>query len=182
MFAVCCQCFLLRPKALFVCRVSTSRPSLTSSDAFKVLESAAIFENVSRDEVSLAFTAFEEEVSANVSEVPDLGSVAGKWRLVFSSLIPFGYFPITEICDFYGFTLASSLGPIPLGTIEGDSRVVGLNPAEIAFKNRNIRFGAIRFPLKTNKPERSYTFLFVGDEFMVAKSSSGGYTLLRKVN
>ena len=29
----------------------------------------------------------------------------GKWELVFSSLIKGGYFPITEVADFYGFSL-----------------------------------------------------------------------------
>jgi len=41
--------------------------------------------------------------------------IEGQWELIFSSLIPSGYFPIIEICDFFEFSLKSSWGPIPLG-------------------------------------------------------------------
>lgn len=105
----------------------------------------------------------------------------GSWELIFSSLIPGGYFPVCEICDFFGYSLTSSWGPLPLGGFKGSSAVISeTKPATIEFTSDSYLIGGIKFDLKEPK-KRSYTFLYTDDNFAVARSSSGGGTLLKKV-
>ena len=105
----------------------------------------------------------------------------GKWELIYSSIIPGGYFPVTEIADFYGYSLTSSWGPLPLGGFLGKSAVLSEeSPAVIEFSSDAYRLGALKLDIKAPK-SRSYTFLYVDDYFAVARSSSGGGTLLKRV-
>ena len=104
----------------------------------------------------------------------------GKWELIYSSIIPGGYFPVTEVADFYGYSLTSSFGFLSLGGFEGKSTVVSeTNPAVIEFSSNLYKLGPIKINIKDPKV-RSYTFLYVDQYFAVARSSSGGGTLMRK--
>ena len=127
------------------------------------------------------------EIIASINEVEsasfDLSctDMKGSWELIFSSLIPGGYFPVSEICDFFGYSLTSSWGPLPLGGFRGSSVVISeTKPATIEFSSDAYLLGSIKFDLKQPK-KRSYTFLYADDNFAVARSSSGGGTLLKKV-
>ena len=104
--------------------------------------------------------------------------IVGEWELVFSSLIGAGYFPIKELCDFNGFTLKSSWGPLPLGGFVGSSRVISEKPLIVEFENEAYVLGPLRIgvPAKT----RNYRFLYADADIAVAISSSGGSTLLKK--
>ena len=104
----------------------------------------------------------------------------GSWELIYSSIIPGGYFPVTEIADFYGYSLASSFGFLSLGGFQGKSTVISeTNPALIEFSSNLYKLGPLKIDIKDPKV-RSYTFLYVDQYFAVARSSSGGGTLLRK--
>ena len=104
----------------------------------------------------------------------------GSWELIYSSLIPGGFFPVCEICDFFGYSITSSWGPLPLGGFTGRSAVISqTNPARIDFASDIYKIGGIQINLKDVK-QRSYTFLYADDYFAVARSSSGGGTLLKK--
>ena len=99
----------------------------------------------------------------------------GKWELIYSSIIPGGYTPIAEVVDFYGYSYTS-----PFGRFEGKSTVVSeTNPAVIEFSSNLYKLGPIKINIKDPKV-RSYTFLYVDQYFAVARSSSGGGTLMRK--
>ena len=105
----------------------------------------------------------------------------GDWELIYSSIIPGGYFPVTEIADFFAYSLTSSFGYLPLGGFQGKSTVISeTNPAVIEFSSDKYRLGGLEFKIK-NPKSRSYTFLYVDQYFAVARSSSGGGTLLKKV-
>ena len=127
------------------------------------------------------------EIIASINEVEsasfDLSctDMKGSWELIFSSLIPGGYFPVSEVCDFFGYSLTSSWGPLPLGGFKGSSVVISeTKPATIEFTSDAYLLGGITIDLKQPK-KRSYTFLYADDNFAVARSSSGGGTLLKKV-
>ena len=99
----------------------------------------------------------------------------GKWELIYSSIIPGGYTPIAEVVDFYGYSYTS-----PFGRFEGKSTVISeTNPAVIEFSSNLYKLGPIKINIKDPKV-RSYTFLYVDQYFAVARSSSGGGTLMRK--
>ena len=108
--------------------------------------------------------------------------VKGKWELVYNSIIPGGYFPVTEIADFYGYSLTSGWGPIPFGGFRGKSKIISeTNPACIEFSSEIFKIG--QFELKVKNPKsRSYTFLYADQNFAVARSSGGGGTLLKKIS
>ena len=71
-----------------------------------------------------------DKIEGGLSYLPriDPSALRGEWELVFSSLIGPGYFPITEVCDFYKFSLKSSWGTLPLGSFEGSSRLASEKP------------------------------------------------------
>jgi hypothetical protein len=96
-----------------------------------------------------------------------------KWELIYSTIIPGGYFPVTEICDFYGYTINSSWGFLSLGGFTGKSVILSeSNPAVIQFSSDIYRLGGLEFKLNNAKP-RSYTFLYADECIAVARSSSG---------
>ena len=111
----------------------------------------------------------------------ECSDMRGSWELVYSSLIPGGYFPVCEIADFFGYSLTSSWGPLPLGGFRGKSTVISqTRPATIEFSSEIFKLGGIEINLKEPK-QRSYTFLYADDLIAVARSSSGGGTLLKRV-
>jgi hypothetical protein len=111
----------------------------------------------------------------------ECSDMRGSWELVYSSLIPGGYFPVCEIADFFGYSLTSSWGPLPLGGFRGKSTVISQSkPATIEFSSEVFKLGGIEVNLKEPK-QRSYTFLYSDSLMAVARSSSGGGTLLKRV-
>lgn len=58
---------------------------------------------ISSEQVAFAI-AYIETVFLSTEAV----SLQGKWELVYSSLIPGGYFPVCEICDFYGYSIGKA--------------------------------------------------------------------------
>lgn len=103
----------------------SSALSLSSkpSSLLDELQSAALHRNIDKRRVIECIEGIESAPSSSSPE-----SLKGTWELVFSSLIPSGYFPIQELCDFYAFSLRSSWGPIPLGGFVGDSRITSAKP------------------------------------------------------
>jgi hypothetical protein len=141
-----------------------------------ILQEAAMTREVPASDVASKFEELQQLLADN--NKAKVSMMKGKWELVYSSLIPSGYFPVFELVDFFGYSLESSFGPIPLGLIEGDFEVVSeSNPATIKFTSKSLSFGPLKF--KQNN-SRSYTFLHTGSDFAVALSSSGGKTLLKK--
>lgn len=111
----------------------------------------------------------------------ECSDMRGSWELVYSSLIPGGYFPVCEIADFFGYSLTSSWGPLPLGGFRGKATVISqTKPATIEFSSEMFKLGGIEINLKEPK-KRNYTFLYADDLIAVARSSSGGGTLLKRV-
>ena len=126
------------------------------------------------------------DIAASINQIELLptdvtcSDLKGSWELIYSSLIPGGYFPVCEICDFFGYSIISSWGPLPLGGFRGTSSVFSeTRPARIDFSSDVYKIGGIEINLKDAK-QRSYTFLYADDYFAVARSSSGGGTLLKK--
>jgi hypothetical protein len=111
----------------------------------------------------------------------ECSDMRGSWELVYSSLIPGGYFPVCEIADFFGYSLTSSWGPLPLGGFRGKSTIISqTKPATIEFSSEMFKLGGLEINLKEPK-QRSYTFLYSDSLIAVARSSSGGGTLLKRV-
>lgn len=116
----------------------------------------------------------------------DISQLTGDYELVYSALLPFGFFPITEKCQFLpDFKLTSSFFNVPLGGFEGITTIVSKTPAEISFYNKLFKFGIIEVPIKEIK-EKFYRFLHIDKEFVIALSmskslSSSSGTLLKKI-
>lgn len=132
--------------------------------------------NIAPEVVKTAIDQLESsKIAVKCSELKD------KWELIYSTIIPGGYFPVTEICDFYGYTINSSWGFLSLGGFTGRSEIISeSNPAVIQFSSDIYRLGEWEFKLN-NAKSRSYTFLYVDEHIAVARSSSGGGTLLKRV-
>ena len=160
-------------------RVSTQCTALNgnrnSADPISTLREAIYTRKVDKEDV---IAAVEQLDMKNGKKKIPKQRVSGKWELVFSSLIGSGYFPVKETCDFYGFSLISSWGPIPLGGFEGSSRIASEKPLIVEFENEAYVLGPLR--IRVPPKPRSYRFLYTDNEFAVAISSSGGSTLLRK--
>lgn len=131
-------------------------------------------------------SALSADIAASINQIELLptdvtcSNLRGSWELIYSSLIPGGYFPVCEICDFFGYSIISSWGPLPLGGFRGRSSVISeTKPARIDFASDVYKLGGIEIDLKDAK-QRSYTFLYADNYFAVARSSSGGGTLLKK--
>ena len=110
-------------------------------------------------------------------------SMDGTWALLFSSKLTSGYLPVYEECKFTDeYTIESRWGPISFGRFRGPSRVTSLNPLIVEFVNTEYTLGSfLKIPLK-NQKYKSYTFYYNDDFIAVAKSSSGGLSLLKKVS
>jgi hypothetical protein len=94
-------------------------------DLLNRLRRVAVARDVEKGCAIEAINILEKEIALPAVEP---NAVRGEWELVFSSLIGPGYFPITELCDFYKFSLVSSFGPIPLGSFIGESKVTSERP------------------------------------------------------
>ena len=140
-----------------------------------ILREAAYTRKVGKEDV---ISALEQLNMKRFATKVSKQSISGKWELVFSSLIGSGYFPVKELCDFYGFTLTSSWGPITLGEFKGSSRIVSEKPLVVEFENEEYALGPLSF--KVPSKTRNYRFMYVDDKFAVATSSNGGFTLLKR--
>lgn len=112
-----------------------------------------------------------------------------------------GYFAIREVCDFYGFSLKSSLG----GFI-GPSKVSSKVPLVVEYENREFKLGPIGTMISSHNDilttlmyillnvaqlnisgvevppiVRSYRFIHVDQTLAIARTSSGGGTILRRL-
>eukprot|EP00600_Ochromonadales_sp_CCMP1393_P007781 CAMPEP_0174960968 /NCGR_PEP_ID=MMETSP0004_2-20121128/3983_1 /TAXON_ID=420556 /ORGANISM="Ochromonas sp., Strain CCMP1393" /LENGTH=180 /DNA_ID=CAMNT_0016209369 /DNA_START=70 /DNA_END=612 /DNA_ORIENTATION=+ len=157
-----------------------------ASDVVNLLTGATLLRNIGKDEVTRAITALESTVveqrrplrqySSNVKDLK------GEWELVFSSLLPFGYFPVKEICDFFAFSISNTFGPLSLGTVRGTSEVLQSSPyVEISFTGALFTWGGIvKVKLPSDKT-KSYKFYHIDTNIAVARSSAGGYTLMKRI-
>ena len=159
---------------------------LKSNEADKFLEilsAAADTREVDRKIVIDSINRLEK-MNSKVNLDPKL--LEGKWELIFSS-IPGGaangfliggffngYFAIKEVIDFYAFTLTS-----PLGGFKGPSRIVSKSPLIIEYEYREFRIGPIGQEVPSNI--RNYKFIYLNKAIAIARISSGGATLLKKI-
>lgn len=144
-------------------------------------------------------------VARSVAPSATADDLKGRWELVYSSLMPGGYFrQPREVCEFLGgedglgFSLDSCFEGLPSWVpswrAQGRSQVTGDQAVEVQFavqemvvkrgtdnsghaENRNRNW----FSFKMNGHPKSYKFLYVGNEIAVAQSSAGGWSLLRRV-
>ena len=144
-------------------------------EEIKLLRLAGLWKNVGKEEVKSAIIRLEEKGSTTTSQ-----NLRGRFELIYSSLIPSGYFPVSETANFFGYSLTSKFGPISLGGFFGDYEVMSeTNPSIIRFTTTTAKFGP--FTLKLKGKERSYTFLYSDGDIAVARSSTGGLTLLKRL-
>lgn len=127
------------------------------------------------------------DLSANLNRIKSQ-QLQGHWELIFSTLLPMGYFPICEQVDFFGYSVQSSWGPIPLGEFSGTSTVRERPPAVVIefitnrFSYRLSPTGPLLLDMEVKPSQpRSYSFLLVDETIAVAESSSGGLTLLKRL-
>ena len=160
--------------------------ALKSNEANKFLEilsAAANTREVDRKTVIDSINRLEK-INSKINVDPKL--LEGRWELIFSS-IPGGaangfliggffngYFSIKEVIDFYAFTLTS-----PLGGFKGPSRVASKSPLIIEYEYREFRIGPIGQEVPSNI--RNYKFIYVNKDIAIARISSGGATLLKKI-
>lgn len=169
--------------------INSNRDS-SNSNSNNIVESLSILKNAALNkngDVKTVKCAIENISNSNSKLLrSDVSLISGEYELVFSSILPFGYFPIKEVVNFLPyFKLTSSFINIPFGEFEGVSTVKSKAPAEITFYNKLFRFGQFEFPI--NKiTEKTYRFLHIDDEYIVAlslgsSSASASGTLLRKL-
>lgn len=124
-------------------------------------------------------TSMKETAAKKPTKI-SVAKLRGDWELVFSSKIGKGnYFPITEYCNFLGFSLTSNWKFIPFGKFEGSSTLKTESPLVLDFVNKKYSLGFLQVLLK-NQQKRSYEFLYIDNDFAVGKSSAGSLTLLKK--
>ena len=160
-------------------------------DALIILKEAAMNRN---GDVQLVKNAIDTISSSSSSKLlrSDVSLINGEYELIFSSLLPFGYFPIKEVVNFLpsfkltsSFMLLSTIA-IPFGSFEGVSTVVkSKSPATISFYNKVFKLGQLSIPINDIK-EKTYRFIHIDDEYIVALSlssslSSSSGTLLKKL-
>ena len=139
----------------------------------------------------------ENEFKVNLKDI-----YSTNWLLEYSSLLPNGWFPIKEVCDFNNqFKLESSFGPIPLGTIQGKAQSVNANPnndntfgssknlirtIRVEFIGTSFSLGPLKIGMNDNGKDATgskyYDFIHVDTDIAIARSSSGGYTILSPYN
>ena len=100
--------------SLHTCIFSKTKSIDEKTKIIEGLQTAITYKNVPKEKVIDIIKDLTSSPlsSSNIKK----SQIEGKWELIFSSLIPSGYFPIIEICDFFEFSLKSSWGPIPLGS------------------------------------------------------------------
>lgn len=154
----------------------------TSIDTnLNILKEAIFKRSINKDEIIQNIIELESKVINN-NQNSKLIDLKGSWELVFSSLIPSGYFPVSEVCNFFGYSLTSNWGFISLGGFNGYSKVMNDNPVIIEFNSQEYIFPGklLKIQLKGDKI-RSYNFLFINEEYAVARSyPSNGLTLMKK--
>lgn len=158
-------------------QLASKQQNIDIDSQFRTLQQAAINREIDSDVVISLLRNFDQP---NKIRGPALNQLEGKWELIFSSLIPGGYFPITEKCDFFEFSLESSWKSFPLGKFLGNSEVISADPLILEFYNTCFVLGPLKIPINGIK-KRSYTFFTIKEGISVAKSSSGGFTLLKKL-
>ena len=160
-------------------------------DSLIILKEAALKRN---GDVQVVKNAIDTISSSSSSKLlrSDVSLINGEYELIFSSLLPFGYFPIKEVVNFLpsfkltsSFMLLSTIS-IPFGSFEGVSTVVKSKaPAEISFYNKVFKLGQLSIPINEVK-EKTYRFIHIDDDYIVALSlssslSSSSGTLLKKL-
>lgn len=156
-----------------------------SRHAFSVRSNSQLLQSLPQNRIPKedAICAIDElEESLKKDQVDQNLILGSKWQLIFSSLLNDGYFPISEICDFSDnkFSLISFWKNIPLGSFEGESKVVSQKPLTIAFQNSFYSLGPFKF--KVPPKPRSYKFILANEDIAVARSlPSGGGTILKRV-
>lgn len=169
-----------RSKSINIGRPLWASTGTNSNDAMvqqaiQTLKKATLEKSIPTEEVKAAISVLETNGASTVTK-----DLRGKWDLVYSSLIPSGYFPVQEVADFFGYSLTSRFGPLPLGGFYGDWEITSeTNPCTIRFTTTEYRLGSVKLKLKGK--ERSYTFLYSDQDMAVARSSTGGGTLLKRV-
>jgi hypothetical protein len=131
-------------------------------------------------------------------------ALAGRWELVFSTLLNSGkggYFRrsgVTEICDFLGsaaereggqesntFSLQSRFSIVPnlLVTVKGPSRLeIERGRPQVFFAIHAIKVWSLSIPLPASmRKENGYTFIYIGENMAVARSTRGGLSLMQRV-
>eukprot|EP01036_Dinobryon_divergens_P032188 gene32190-41728_t len=135
-----------------------------------------------------------------VKDFASIDRLRGRWDLIYSSSLPGGYFEfLKEVCEFTSgadgrtFILDSWLPNLtwfPKLRAQGSSSVLSENPAAVSFAVQKMLVGievperGAQNPLFTialgQRSPRTYQFLYIGDAIAVAKSSSGGWSLLHR--
>lgn len=154
--------------------------NVDNSQTIERLRQATLFKSIPANVVKELILTLN--LSENQRKQCTKQNLQGVWELVFSTLVPGCYMPVYEEADFFGYTLTSSIAKvIPLGQVYGSSKVIQDIPIRIEFSSSGIRlpFG---WDIKFNKVNtRIYDFLYIDSDICIAKSSSGGYSLLRKL-
>jgi hypothetical protein len=160
------------------CRLQAAKGTDASrAAALEVVRQATLQRTGEKATIASAIEQLENTTTPSSVTVDD---VRGEFELVWSSLIPAGFFPVQEVANFFGYSLTSRWGPVPLGGFYGDWEVTSsTKPAVIKFTTTVFRLGPLSIPLKGKV--RSYTFLHADDDVVVARSSTGGGTLLRRL-
>jgi hypothetical protein len=116
------------------------------------------------------------------SKSSSIKRLEGLWELVFTTLVPTGYLPVYEVTNFFDFSVASSFKGISLGKVTGKSEIMEANdPVVMSLTSTGFKIGFIDVKFDPKKLKtKTYTFLYVDDELCVAKSSSGGYSILKR--
>lgn len=67
-------------------------------EEIRLLRLAGLWKNVTKEVVKQSIQSLEEKGSTTTSQ-----NLRGKFELIYSSLIPSGYFPVSETANFYGY-------------------------------------------------------------------------------
>eukprot|EP01041_Mallomonas_annulata_P002102 gene2102-4107_t len=171
----------LNNKLFYERHVMQNSKSQDISNEISLLLMAATSKNIPPKEISDTILAIDEKSTQKLANIRDL---QGSWELIYSSLISQGYFPVIEICDFFGYTLSSQWGPVPLGTIKGTSTVLSDSPAVVEFAAETISFGPFTIPLSSKK-SKSYAFIYIGKDIAVASNIAsliaGAQSLINRI-
>ena len=159
-------------------------------NALEILKTAALTRKGEVVEINKAFNTISSNSNSKLL-VSDVSMITGDYELVYSSLLPFGFFPIKEITTFLPtFKLTSSFLFIPFGGFEGVSTIKSKTPAEITFYNTLFKLGLLEVPI-TEIKEKTYRYLHIDNDegYMIALSlsssssslSTSSGTLLKKL-
>lgn len=158
------------------------KPSGSVESLIAIFSDAAVKKKVPIAQLKQAFVDIESVLTSKpVQKITKL-SISGRWELVVSTLFSSGYLPVYEECDFFEYSLTSAFGPIYLGKVSGGSKILTeKHPYQIELTPISYQIGPLSVKLDSSR-KRVYTFLYADNELAIAKSSSGGYSLLKKVS